>query len=78
MKTRSQNICGIVCRVVNKGRLPQVSRTRMGSKYVPLDWEPFEKHSDGNHAQGNPPAGTATKRKKPKAKNGAEMIVKKL
>ena len=68
MKTRSQNTYHIVCRVGKQGTRPQGSRTSLGSKNVLLgSATSLGKHSDGNRAQEDLPAGpsrvTPTKKK---------------
>ena len=58
MKTRSQNTYHIVRRVGKEGMRLQESRTNLGSKICTTgSATSLEKHSDGNHAQRDLPAG---------------------
>ena len=81
MKTRSQNTYHIVCRMGKQGTHPPRESNQPGVKKCTTgSATSLGKHSDGNHAQGDLPAGpsrvTPTK-KKQKDKNGAERIIKK-
>ena len=76
MKTRNQNTYHIVCRVGKKGRFPQGSQTSLGLKNILLDQQPLQKHSDGNHAEGDLPAGPSrvkTTKKKGKKKQKTKI-----
>ena len=68
MKTKSQNTCHIVRRLGKRGtRLPRESNQPGVEKCSTGSASSLEKHSDGNHAQGDLPAGpfrvTPTKKK---------------